>query len=173
MRSELNLADDVSRSPTVGEVILNSKWLTGPQFLSRESKFWPLDPTLHQPELTDDYPEVKHEVQAHSQSSARHHDQDQDILSHLIERYSSWEKLRRAVTWLLRFKAWFTERRNRGSASANTTYSLANPNPLSVDEVQVAVREIFKNLQRHPSQTSFKPCKELVRHVPLVKSQLN
>ena len=149
VRSELNPADDVRRSPTVDEVILNSKWLMGPQFLSRESKFWPLNPTLHQPELTDDDPEIKHEVQAHSQSSACHHDQDQDVLSHVIKRYSSWEKLRRAVAWLLRFKAWFIERCNRGSASASTMYSVANPNPLSVDEVQVAEREIFKQVQRH------------------------
>ena len=45
VRSELNPADDVSRGLTVDEMILNSKWLTGPQFLGRESKFWPLDPS--------------------------------------------------------------------------------------------------------------------------------
>ena len=53
------------------------------------------------------------------------------------------------MAWLLRFKTWFIERHNRGSASGNTTYSLANPNPLCMDEVQVAEREIFKQVQRH------------------------
>ena len=106
--SELNPADEISRGLTVDEMRTNSKWLNGPQFLRKKRECWPRDPTVHQPELSDDDPEIKRDSQSCSQSLTHH--RHPDVLSSLMERYSSWERLRRAVAWLLRFVTWFVER---------------------------------------------------------------
>ena len=105
--SELKPTDEISSGLTVEEMCANSKWLTGPQFLTKKGGFWPRDPTLHEPELSDDDPEIKG-AQSNSQSSSRH--QSEDVLSSLNERHSSWKRLKRAVAWLHRFRTWFIER---------------------------------------------------------------
>ena len=142
--SELNPADEVSRGLTVEEMCANSKWLNGPQFLTRKDEFWPRDPTLHEPELSDDDPEIKR-AQSNSQSSSGH--QSGDVLSSLIERHSSWERLKRAVAWLHRFRTWFIERYSRSPISSKVKSSV-NRRVLSVDEMKEAEREIIKHTQR-------------------------
>ena len=142
--SELNPADEVSRGLTVEEMCANSKWLNGPQFLTRKDEFWPRDPTLHEPELSDDDAEVKR-AQSNSQSSSGH--QSGDVLSSLIERHSSWERLKRAVAWLHRFRTWFIERYSRRPISSKVKSSV-NRRVLSVDEMKEAEKEIIKHTQR-------------------------
>ena len=142
--SELNPADEVSRGLTVEEMCANSKWLNGPQFLTRRDEFWPRDPTLHEPELSDDDPEIKR-AQSNSQSSSGH--QSGDVLSSLIERHSSWERLKRAVAWLHRFRTWFIERYSRRPLSSKVKSSV-NRRVLSVDEMKEAEKEIIKHTQR-------------------------
>ena len=100
--SELNPADKVTRGLTVDEMSASSKWLSGPEFLKKKEEFWPCDPTIHRPELSDDDLEVKREVQLYNQSSTCH--ASKEVLFRLIERYSARERLRRAVAWLLRFR---------------------------------------------------------------------
>ena len=108
----------------------NSKWLNGPQFLTKKDEFWPRDPTLHEAELSDDDPEIKR-AQSNKQSSSSH--QSEDVLLSLIERHSSWRRLKRAVGWLHRFRAWFIERYSRSPISSKVKSS-ANRRILSVDE---------------------------------------
>ena len=103
---ELNPADEISRGLIVEEMCANSKWLNAPHFLTKKDEFWPRDPTLHEPELSDDDPEIKR-AQYNSQSSSSH--QSEDVLSSVIERHSSRERLNRAVAWLPRFRTWFIE----------------------------------------------------------------
>ena len=143
--SELNPADEVSRGLTVEEMCANNRWLNGPQFLTKKDEFWPRDPTLHEPELSDDDPEIKRDAQSNSQSSPRH--QGENILSSLIERHSSWERLKRAVAWLHRFKTWFIERYSRSLVNSKVK-STANRGILSVHEMKEAEREIIKHTQR-------------------------
>lgn len=121
------------------DMINNSKWLTGPMFLRKNEESWPSDLTNVQNELSDDDPELKPDIQSHSQTLS--HRPNEDFLSSLIQRHSSWEKLKRTVAWLLRFKSWFIAR-----------YSQRSKNPsvkmLWVDELQRAEREIGKHVQR-------------------------
>ena len=142
--SELNPADEVSIGLTVEGMCENSKWLNGPQFLTRKDEFGPRDPTLHEPELSDDDPEIKR-GQSNGQSSSRH--QSEDVLSSLIERHSSWERLKRAVAWLHRCRTWFIERYSRSPISSKVKTS-AKRRILSVDEMKEAEREIIKHTQR-------------------------
>ena len=162
--SELNPADEVSRSVTVEEMCANSKWLSVPQYLAKKDEFWPRDPTLHEPELSDDDPEIKR-AQSNSQSSSRH--QSEDVLSSLIERHSSWERLKRAVAWLHRFRLWFIDRYRRSPISSKVKSS-ANRRILSVDEMKEAEREIIKHREFHFSK-SCRPCKGVVHYSTRVR----
>ena len=91
VNSELNPADEVTRGLTVDEVSASSKWLNGPEFLKNKKEFWPSDPTIHQPELSDDDLEIKREIHLNNQSSTCH--AGEEVVSRLIERYSAWDRL--------------------------------------------------------------------------------
>ena len=73
------------------EISASGKWLNGPEFLKNKKEFWPSDPTIHQPELSDDDLEIKGESQLNKQSSTCH--VGEEVLSRLIERYSAWDRL--------------------------------------------------------------------------------
>ena len=73
------------------EISASGKWLNGPEFLKNKKEFWPSDPTIHQPELSDDDLEIKGESQLNKQSSTCH--VGEEVLSWLIERYSAWDRL--------------------------------------------------------------------------------
>ena len=111
---------------------------------SKKDEFWPRDPTLQEPELSDDDPEIKR-AQSNSQSSSSH--QSEDVILSLIERHSSWEKLKTAVAWLHRFRTWFIERYSRSPISSKAESS-ENRGILSVDEMKEAEREIIKHTHR-------------------------
>ena len=68
------------------------------------------------------------------------HRPNEDLLSSLIQRHLSWEKLMRTVAWLLRFKSWFITRYSQRSKNASVKM-------LSVDKLQRAEREIVKHVQ--------------------------
>ena len=89
--SEHNPADEVTRGLTLDEKSASSKWLCGPKFLKKKEEFWPRDPTLRQPELSDDDPEIKGETQLFNQLSTR--PAGREVLSKLTECYSSWDRL--------------------------------------------------------------------------------
>ena len=131
---------------TVGEMCTSSKWLSGPVFLKKKGEFWPCDPTIHQSELSDDDHEVKREVQLYNQSSSRH--ASKEVLSRLTERYPAWDRLRRAVAWLLRFRTWFIERYCPSAIDSRVHGCLEMGPLLSVEKVKYAEREVIKHLQR-------------------------
>ena len=106
--SELNPADEVSQGVTVQDMINNSKWLSGQMFLHKNKESWPSNLTNVQNQLSDYDPELKPDVQSHSQTLS--HRPNADFLSSLIQHHSSWEKLKRTVAWMLRFKSWFIVR---------------------------------------------------------------
>ena len=122
----------------------NSKWLNGPQFLTKKDEFWPRDPTPHGPKLSDDDPEIKRDTQSNSQSSPRH--QSEYFLLRLIEFHSAWGRLKRAVAWLLKCRTWFIERYSLSPINSEVKGS-ADRKILSEDEVKKAEREIIKHTQ--------------------------
>ena len=144
--SELNPADEVSRGLTVEEMSANSKWLNGPPFLRKEEEFWPRDPTVHQLELSEDDPEIKRDTQTHSQSLIHH--RSEDVVSSLTKQYSSWERLKRAVAWLSRFRTWFIARYGQSTSNGKAQGSLEMTPSLTVDEMQEAKNAVIKHVQR-------------------------
>ncbi|PFX17955.1 hypothetical protein AWC38_SpisGene17711 [Stylophora pistillata] len=144
--SEDNPADEVSRGFTMEEMSTSSKWLSGPEFLKKKDEFWPCDPTIHRSGPSDHDPEIKRETHSHSQSLTRHRSK---VLSRLIQYYSSWDRLRRAVTWLLKFRTWLIERHSSRSINSTPESSLKEGSQfLSVEELQSAEREVIKHVQR-------------------------
>lgn len=91
--TELNIADQATRANLSVAFDKNSKWLTGPDFLKHEEKYWPTDPQF---EETDHY-----------------HDEDivnpificglvnESVLN--LKRFSSFLKMKRYAAWVLRF----------------------------------------------------------------------
>ena len=146
VKSEINSADDASRGLTVDTMIQNSRWLSGPEFLTKEEHLWLRDPSHHQMELSTDDPEVKRDVQTFIQTAVSQ--PTEDVITKLFHRFSSWDKLRKAFAWLLRFKIWFIQRHRRLSVNSSLSMSQTPGENLSVSEVQVAKREIFRHVQK-------------------------
>ena len=70
--------------------------------------------------------------------------EDLDVFSKLIQRFSSWEKLRKVTAWLLRFKSWIVVRYLKSPANPSETTT----GVLSVQEMKTAEKQIFKHVQR-------------------------
>ena len=121
VNSEINPAGDASRGLTVDTMIQNSRWLSGPEFLTKEEHLWPRDPSHHQMELSTDDPEVKQDAQTYIQTAIRQ--PTEDVPTKLFHQFSSWDKLRKAFAWLLRFKIWFIQKHRR--LSGNSTHSMS------------------------------------------------
>ena len=85
VNSELNPADDASRGLTVDTMIQNNRWLSGPEFLTKTEDLWPRDPSYHQMELSTDDPELKRDVQIHSQTTLPQ--PAEDFLTKLFHRF--------------------------------------------------------------------------------------
>jgi len=146
VNSELNPADDASRGLTVDIMIQNNRWLSGPEFLTMEESLWPRDPSYHQMELTTDDPELKRDVQVYIQTTLSQ--PAEDALTRLLHRFSSWDKLRNAFAWLLRFKTWFVRKHRRLSVGSSPSMDQTSRDQLSVNEVLVAEKEIIRHLQK-------------------------
>jgi transposase InsO family protein len=106
--------------------------------------------------VSDDDPEVKQCKQANLIQAA-----EEDILTKMFKRFSSWERLRVAVAWLLRYKNFLVKAyrlRHRKVNNANAERSGA----VTVQELKDAEMEIIKYVQRQsfPREiTSLKECK--------------
>ena len=89
-----NPADDLSRGLHVQEMV-RSRWFQGPPCLSQLTVEEGKSPEI---DLEGD-PEVKRSATAHATMTT------ENVLSSLIERFSSWTKLKRTTAWLLRYRA--------------------------------------------------------------------
>ncbi|XP_006817491.1 uncharacterized protein LOC102809945 [Saccoglossus kowalevskii] len=81
------------------QVFLKSqRWITGPEFLWETQDQWPVRSCDMQ--LKDGDPEVKKHVIANAVST----NDSEKLINELFKRYSSWYKLKRAVSWILKIK---------------------------------------------------------------------
>ncbi|XP_071490097.1 uncharacterized protein [Diadema antillarum] len=127
-----NPADDGSRGLKASELLKDQRWIIGPDFLAKEEKFWPSPPDVLEVPRSD--PEVKKEVLVFA-TSVRGNMQD------LFSRYSSWNKLKRAMACLLRYKKWLLAKA-KGEGNGDMKSSL------SAEELIEAERDIIKIMQK-------------------------
>nr|XP_027208301.1 uncharacterized protein LOC113802027 [Penaeus vannamei] len=87
--TQLNPADDASRGNH------SERWFKGPEFLCHEEDNWPQEPSVV---YTNEDLEIKNYVGVSKCSS------EKSPTQRLLQYYSCWHKLKKAVAWLLRIK---------------------------------------------------------------------
>ena len=132
-----NPADDGSKGL---KLIKNDRWLTGPKFLWEEEKCWPA--LVEIPILKDNDPEVRKENQIYMASASR------DVMEELMMYYSSWRKLKVAVSWMLRYKRYLKNKilQRRESSLAKLELEERSGH-LTLDELREAEHEIICYVQ--------------------------
>ena len=142
--SERNPADDASRGLTVDSLISKNRWINGPDFLWEPESKWPVQPVAQMP---DDDPEIKRESQALlSLTNA-----GTNYINQLLEYFSSWSRLKKFVAWILRYREKLKQSSKRcreGLVLVQDSPEDRIYNPLSVDEIDKAEKEILKFVQR-------------------------
>ena len=137
---EDNPADDGSKGLKLDVLIKNDRWLTGPKFLWEEEECWPA--MVEIPILKDDDPEVRKENQIYVASARR------DVIEELMVYYSSWWKLKVAVSWILRYKRYLKDKILQRRESSLTKQELEERSiHLTLDELREAEHEIFRYVQ--------------------------
>ena len=96
LRSELNPADYASRGIKPSEAEELDRWSQGPELLWKDVVEWPTQPSEVLDDLLDDDEGVK------KTTSVVETTVQADFWDRLFYRYSTWERLRRVVNWLLR-----------------------------------------------------------------------
>ena len=138
---EDNPADHGSKGLKLDVLIKNDRWLTGPKFLWKEEECWPA--MVEIPILKDDDPEVRKESQIYV-ASARH-----DVMEELMTYYSSWWKLKLAVSWLLRYKRHLKNKILQRRESSLTMQELEQRSGyLTLDKLREAENEILCCVQK-------------------------
>jgi hypothetical protein len=96
VNTELNPADDASRGVPADSL---ERWIEGPEFLRQSNESWPKRPADMGTKVENTDLQVKGPIVFANQSREPH------PLTGVIERYSSWNRLKRIVAWSLRYKA--------------------------------------------------------------------
>lgn len=137
---EENPADDGSKGLKLDALTKNDRWLTGPKFLWEDEACWPK--MVEIPCLKDEDPEVRKENQIYATSVSR------DVVEELILYYSSWWKLRVAVSWLLRYKRYLKNKLlQRREGSPTKQGSEERRSYLKLEELREAEHEILRYVQ--------------------------
>jgi len=99
--SEENPGDDASRGMSASDLLRNDRWVHGPNFLQCEEHKWPVQPLFRCSEL-EEFLELKASpVVCSIKSNADH-------TLNLLNYYSSWYKMKKAVVWYIRPSAFFS-----------------------------------------------------------------
>ena len=153
VNTELNPADDASRGVSAESL---DRWIQGPEFLNESSETWPKRPAEMSTNVEETDPEVKGTIVCATLGS------DTNPVARIIERHSSWDRLRRIMAWLLRYKANLLRASKKRKLGEPVT--IGAPNivvPIDVEEIQGAETEILKYIQ----EESFKEERDVLSKV--------
>ncbi|XP_052387105.1 uncharacterized protein LOC127933996 [Carassius gibelio] len=130
--SASNPADDVSRGMTMREILASERWKSGPHFLRYDEEHWPAQPIIN--DLPDEA-EIKRGKEVYA-ASITPNQAMKNAVDRLLERYSSWHRLKRATAILLRLKALLRKK-----------LSVHLSDPITVGELQQAELAILNYVQ--------------------------
>jgi hypothetical protein len=140
--SRQNPADDVSRGLTGTALLRSKRWLSGPEFLWHTEDHWPSPPNLTQVNLDS-------EIKQSSKVSVTHVGNTFPFMDSLIQRFSSWYKLRKCVAWILRYKDILLEAcRSRKEGRIKKHSPDQHASLICVEEMDRAEMEILKYVQQ-------------------------
>jgi len=97
--STRNPSNAASRGLSAKALLESDSWRSGPEFLWQDESSWQTPPT-RQENISDDDPEIKREVRVHTVEL----DKSMETVEKLLCSFSSWDKLRKSVVYILRFK---------------------------------------------------------------------
>ncbi|KAJ8358081.1 hypothetical protein AAFF_G00035180 [Aldrovandia affinis] len=99
VRTTENPADLPSRGLKAKSLAQSRAWIDGPSFLLNNECDWPEQPMQRKESLQND-PEVKNMATVNTIKV----EEDKEPMNKLIDYYSEWHKLKRAVAWILKLK---------------------------------------------------------------------
>ncbi|XP_076848178.1 uncharacterized protein LOC143493558 [Brachyhypopomus gauderio] len=97
VNSSFNPADVASRGMRFTSLIKNDNWIHGPHFLYKDEREWPTRPDIHN--TMDEDSELRRATLVSLVSTAK-----VAAMTTLVEYYSDWHRLKKAVAWMLRLK---------------------------------------------------------------------
>ncbi len=139
--TELNPGDDTSRGLTADEILASERWTHGPGFLKEGSDSWPETPSLNGGEL-ERHTELKRMVQAYTARALIEPDSTTTLLHH----YSSWFRLKKAVTWYRRLAHKLILKSTQAGTGTQGVTQLTGP--ISAEELHTAEIAVLRVVQR-------------------------
>jgi len=133
--SQLNPADLASRGCSAKALLKSSSWFSGPDFLWKNEDYWPQGPVLLTP-----LPELDVSPAANVLAFSLTSSQTPNVIDDLISHYSSFQRLKKTVAWLLRVKSFLKAKLQSDCAQLDTS-------ALTVQELQYAELELVKHEQ--------------------------
>ncbi|XP_074658651.1 uncharacterized protein LOC141911562 [Tubulanus polymorphus] len=157
VNTELNPADDASRGFTIIDEQRENRWFNGPSFLYESEENWPIDCEIIGTECDS---EVKHcGVTSVTEESG---------LDRVINHYSNWHRLRRAVGWFISVKSYLkskAEMRRRIDGQPRQIVKAAliklKVKRPSVKSLEIATEVLIRCQQRKYYSDEFESLKDL------------
>ena len=144
VESQDNPADDCSRGLSPKSLVDNHRWLHGPNFLVKPEEDWPKLNEYLEPLHSED-PEVKGSAAA---IVGKSESQPEPPLKKLLERFSSWFSLIKAVVWLLRIKTLLQAKAKARRREESPSKITLDKTPISVAEMSTAETEVTRLVQK-------------------------
>ena len=143
MDTAQNPADDCSRAMSVEKfVTTNVWWFNGPEFLKEPESEWPVQPHFSDIESLCKDPEVKAAVNIV-------HVLHEDPIEKLVQHYSEWHQLKKAVAYLLRFKVMLLLKIiKKHNATMAASMKEDSQQPLTAEELQKAEEAVIRYVQQ-------------------------
>ncbi len=133
-----NPADDLSRGMSALELKKSMRWLEGARFILMAEEDWPEEPKSMEP-LNQSDPELR-KCKENAQTFAVESEEN-SATAKLLKHYSSWHKLKKAVSWVLRVKSYLLKKDQYKEDDTKK--------PLTVDELNMAEQAIIRYVQKH------------------------
>ena len=131
-----NPADDASRGMSADDLLQSKRWMNGPEFLLQTSDTWP-----KWNDDTDGITEDDVEVKGMAQSNSVNISNERGMTSLIFLHFSSWNRLKKAISWILRYKHWLLRNVRR-----NQTFPLSKC--ITVSDIKEAEDAIIQCVQR-------------------------
>ena len=139
--SEENPADEASRGLTAEELVNSHRWISGPPFLYQPEEQWPQQPEFNCQSL-EESAEIKRTQPLYMTNTT-----PTDALSQLLQRYSTWNRLKKGVGWLMKFVQYIMKQ--------------SVEKELTVSDLQTAETVIIKFVQQRSIATNLHNLRKL------------